>query len=102
MLWRGSKVSNGFWKTICVLRRNASRSAWYSVSISRPLSEMRPAEQRSSRTSSRPSVLLPQPDSPITPRTSPGPSVKLTPSTALTTAFLMTVPSLQTCFFFCG
>ena len=55
-----------------------------SVVISRPSKTILPAVGSSSLMIVRPSVVLPQPDSPTMPTVSPGRTVKSTPSTALT------------------
>ena len=52
--------------------------------MSRPLIRTCPAVTGTSRVTHRPSVVLPLPDSPTSPSTSPGPTARLTPSTART------------------
>src|SRR5919199_1556076 len=53
--------------------------------MSRPSKNTRPRVGASSRTIRRPTVLLPQPDSPTRPKEWPAPIAKLTPSTACAT-----------------
>ena len=80
----GGNVSNGFWNTICAVRRNPFRSFFIrSVSDCPPYVTV-PDVISSSPISIRPSVDFPQPLSPMTPSTSPGSIEKLTSSTACT------------------
>ncbi len=91
---RGLSEVYGSWKTIWMLRRTAFRARPDSLVTSSPLNRIDPSVGRSRLTSSRASVDLPQPDSPTTPRVSPRPSSRSTPSTALTapTCFLKRMP----------
>ena len=79
---RGFSAPNGSWKMICMARR-WSRSALPSRSLmSLPSNRMAPLLGSISRISSRPSVDLPQPDSPTRPSVSPASMHSATSSTA--------------------
>lgn len=80
---RGSSELYGSWKTNCILRRSAFMSFMFVTSA--PSKTIRPAVGSIRRNKVRPVVVLPQPDSPTSPRFCPRPSSKETPSTALTT-----------------
>ena len=80
-VWRGLSELSGFWKTICARRRNEMSGAGGTSS---PAKRSRPASAGSSRSSSRPSVDLPQPDSPTRPSTSLDRIPSETSSTACT------------------
>ncbi len=82
MRLRGFSEANGSWNTICTSRVSRRRSASSSVARSRPSTSSRPDVGGYSPTIARPSVVLPQPDSPTTPSTSPARTSRLTPSTA--------------------
>ena len=61
----------GSWKMICIRRRYGRSAAPLSVVMSWPSKRIVPAVGSMSRSSSRPTVVLPQPDSPTSPRVSP-------------------------------
>ena len=82
----GSRLAYGSWKMICIRRRYAFRSAPFIVVMSRPSKRIEPDVGSIRRSRSRPTVVLPQPDSPTRPSVSPRWMSKLTPSTAWTTA----------------
>src|SRR5664279_2229246 len=71
---------------ICMLRRNALRSAPRLPYTSSPSKNTEPPVAGIKRRILRPTVVLPQPDSPTSPKVSPSRMLKLTPSTALTQA----------------
>ena len=80
----GLRLANGFWKTICTVRRSALRvaaSAWATSTLS-----MRSVPELgvSSIVAWRASVLLPQPDSPTTASVRPARSENDTASSART------------------
>ncbi len=87
MVKRGFSEAYGFWKTTWMRRRTGSISRAVSVSRSRPSNSTRPASGppvgSCSRSSVRPIVVLPEPDSPTTPSVWPRRSVKLAAFTAL-------------------
>ena len=85
---RGLSEPNGSWKMICISRRSArSRSGPASLRLS-PATRMVPEVGSIRRTSMRPVVDLPQPDSPTRPSVWPRWIAKSTPSTARTAADL--------------
>src|ERR1700754_586805 len=71
---------------ICAVRRKARNSPASSLSRSRPSKRIRPASGSISRSTSRLTVDLPQPDSPTSASVLPASTRKLTPSTAFTKA----------------
>src|SRR5262249_38296110 len=75
----------GSWKMICMSRRAARSSPSESKPRSRPAKFTAPPVGSSSRSTSRPVVDLPQPDSPTNASVSPAESSKLTSSTACPT-----------------
>ena len=79
---RGLSEENGSWKMICICWRNGRSSVLPRWVMSRPSSRTVPAVGSIRRSTARPTVVLPQPDSPTSPSVSPGPIVKLTSSTA--------------------
>ncbi len=81
---RGLSDSYGSWKTICTRRRMRRRSRADRRPTSAPSSMTRPPLGAMSPMSRLPTVVFPEPDSPTSASTSPGPSSKLTPSTART------------------
>src|SRR3954470_17812727 len=81
---RGSSEENGSWKMICIWRRKGRSSALPRCVMSVPLSLMDPAVASIRRRIARPTVDLPQPDSPTSASVSPGLIDRLTPSTAYT------------------
>ena len=82
---RGFSDAYGSWNTICSRRRSARSSPPESFWISRPSKRITPDVGSSRRSTSRPVVDLPHPDSPTRPTVSRRSSVRLTPSTACTT-----------------
>ena len=82
--FRGLSDAYGSWKTICISRRSGRSWRAPKSSISCPRKITWPAVGSSSRTIVRPSVDLPQPDSPTSPSVSPSFTSKLTSSTACT------------------
>ena len=89
----GLRLANGFWKTICTLRRMRLRASASTPTTSRSSSRSEPAVGSSSIVASRASVLLPQPDSPTTASVRPAPSRNDTPSSARTIAFGFSQPA---------
>ena len=82
---RGSSDPTESWKTICMSRaRSPSCPSCESASTSTPSNSISPAVGSISRSSVRPSVDLPQPDSPTSPTVSPRKTSRSTPSTACT------------------
>ncbi len=63
----------GSWKIICIARRRSRKARASSAPRSSPSNSTWPALGSIRRSSRRPSVDLPQPDSPTTPSVSPGP-----------------------------
>src|SRR5439155_1667536 len=83
-LHHGSSAAPASWWTYWMSRR-ARRAARGGRPLTRwPSSRMLPADSRWMPSTVRPSVDLPQPDSPTTPRISPRRTARLTPSTART------------------
>ena len=68
---RGSSDAYGSWKMICIRRRNGFSSSPLSLAMSVPSNMIVPAVGSIRRSSSRPTVVLPQPDSPTRPSVSP-------------------------------
>ena len=68
---RGSSDAYGSWKMICIRRRYGLRRAPLSFGMSTPSNMIVPDVGSMSRSSSRPTVVLPQPDSPTSPSVSP-------------------------------
>ena len=83
---RGFSDAYGSWKIICSSRRYGLSSRCESVVMSSPPKRSVPLVGSSSLTRSRPSVDLPQPDSPTIPSVSPRRTSSETPSTAWTTS----------------
>ena len=81
---RGFSDEYGSWKIICASRRNSISSLGEMSAISRPSNLIEPLVGSSRRSSSRPVVDLPQPDSPTSPSVSPRLTSNDTPSTACT------------------
>ncbi|CFW37315.1 Uncharacterised protein [Bordetella pertussis] len=69
---RGSSEAKGSWNTNWISRRSACSSAVFSLVMSRPPKWTWPPWLSTSRSSERPVVDLPQPDSPTSDRVSPG------------------------------
>jgi hypothetical protein len=69
---------------ICASRRKARNAFAFNAPRSRPSKRTVPASGSISRSTSRLTVDLPQPDSPTSASVLPASTVKLTPSTALT------------------
>ena len=80
---RGLKDPNGSWKTICICRRSGRSSLNCRPCSGLPSNRMSPSEPIR-RNSARPSVVLPEPDSPTTPTVWPSRTSTSMPSTALT------------------
>src|SRR5262245_20598501 len=74
---------------ICISRLSGRRERWPRCVMSSPSNRSVPAVGSSSRTIRRAVVDLPQPDSPTMPSVSPRLTVRLTPSTACTTPFVL-------------
>ena len=81
---RGSREANGSWKTICISRRSPRISLRVSSVSSVPLYLTEPEVGSMRRRMQRPTVDLPDPDSPTRPRVCPAPTAKETPLTAWT------------------
>ncbi len=83
---RGFRLAYGSWKIICMRRRRVRRLAADDLStpVSWPSNNTAPRVGSYSPTSSRATVLLPQPDSPTSASVLPLWMLKLTPSTACT------------------
>ncbi|EDT38061.1 hypothetical protein BamMEX5DRAFT_6154 [Burkholderia ambifaria MEX-5] len=81
---RGFSDANGSWKMNWMFRRSACRSAPFIALMSRPSNSIEPLCDSTRRSSERPVVDLPQPDSPTSASVSPARSSKLTRSTACT------------------
>ena len=71
---RGLSEPNGSWKTICISRRSGRIALKESRRCRVPMKSMRPSDEIS-RASARPSVVLPEPDSPTTPSVWPARTV---------------------------
>ena len=69
---RGFRLEYGSWKTIWSSRRNGRSARLPSLPMGLPSKTISPSVGSRSRTIVRPSVVLPQPDSPTRPRVSPG------------------------------
>jgi hypothetical protein len=82
--WRGSRLDSGSWKIICMRRRARRIFSPLSERTSVPSKMISPAVGSTSRSRPRPSVDLPQPDSPTSPYVSPALMDRETPSTAYT------------------
>src|SRR6188508_145286 len=83
-VWRGSRLVYGSWNTSCISCERARRS-WFDFAgwvRSRPPNAIVPAVGRSSPTSIRAIVVLPEPDSPTIARLPPSATSNDTPSTA--------------------
>jgi hypothetical protein len=83
MVKRGFRLAYGFWKTIWMRRRISWRSRSLARSRFWPSKMTSPPVGSCRRSSVRPIVVLPEPDSPTTPSVWPRRSVKLTSCTAL-------------------
>ena len=81
---RGFSDEYGSWKIICASRRNSTSCFGLMSAISSPSNLIEPLVGSSRRSSSRPVVDLPQPDSPTRPSVSPRLTSNDTPSTACT------------------
>ena len=81
---RGFSEAYGSWKMICMSRHRARIERLSSRVTSRPSNQTSPEVGSIRRSTQRPVVDLPQPDSPTRPRVSPAATSKLTPSTACT------------------
>ena len=86
MVIRGERLAKGSWKMYWMRRvQAASPRGREGRSMSAPSKRRLPAVGSISRAAMRPMVVLPLPDSPTRPTTSPRPTVKDTSSTARTT-----------------
>ena len=65
--WRGSSDANGSWKMICIRRRYGRSFEPVRPVMSAPSKRIVPLVGSMSRRISRPTVVLPQPDSPTRP-----------------------------------
>ena len=83
---RGSSDAYGSWKTIWILPRIARSARRFCSNTSTPSRRTDPDVGSTSRSTRRPVVVLPQPDSPTMPSVSPFATLKLTPETAFTVA----------------
>ena len=81
---RGLRLENGSWKTTCMRRRSGRSVAAERSSMRRPSSTTCPAVMSNRRSTARPTVHLPQPDSPTRASVSPRSMWNDTPSTART------------------
>ena len=79
---RGLSEANGSWNTSCMLRRMARRSPPPKPVTLWPSNTISPEVGSISRSTQRPVVDLPQPDSPTSPSVSPRSTANDTPSTA--------------------
>ena len=79
---RGFSEPNGSWKMICMRLRNGRIRLLFQPVMSVPSKVTVPSVGGSSWRTVRPSVVLPQPDSPTTAKISPFLTSKSTPSTA--------------------
>jgi hypothetical protein len=84
MFCRGSRLESGSWKIICIRRRILRSGSGPSVVSSTPSNETDPLVGGVSCRIARPSVDLPQPDSPTNPYVRPRGIARSTPSTAFT------------------
>ena len=81
---RGSSEASGSWNTICIARRYGCSARASSRSRSTPSNHSFPACGSTRRSSERPIVDLPQPDSPTSASVRPAGTSRSTPSTART------------------
>ena len=92
MIWRtfmcGSSDMYGSWKMICILRWMSTSSRPCAEVMSWPSNTILPLVGSYMRMSVRPSVDLPQPDSPTRPNVSPRRMARSMPSTARTTCLV--------------
>ena len=92
MIWptvmRGLSDEYGSWKITWIWRRTSRISLVERWVMSTPAKWMVPSVASSSLSTVRPTVVLPQPDSPTSPSVSPGAIVNETSSTAFTVAVL--------------
>ena len=84
---RGSSAAYGFWKMSCIEVRKRRSSSPCSAARPRPATVTEPLSGGISRSRTLARVLLPQPDSPTRPMTSPRRIPKLTPSSERTLPF---------------
>ena len=92
----GFSEEYGSWNTICAALWKSRSSLPLSDITSFPSKKTAPAALCSSLNNERPNVVFPQPDSPTSPRVSPGKTSKLTSSTALTlSATRLKIPFLK-------
>jgi hypothetical protein len=79
---RGLRLLNGSWNTTWTRRRNGRNCAAGRLSMRCPSSRTSPSVGVISRRTARPTVDLPQPDSPTSDSVSPRSMWNVTPSTA--------------------
>ncbi len=79
---RGLRLENGSWNTTCTRRRMRPQRAGRKIVDALPSSTTWPAVMSNSRRIARPTVDLPQPDSPTSDSVSPRAISNDTPSTA--------------------
>ena len=80
--WRGSSDAYGSWKTTWISRRRRNQRSRDAPAMSSPSNRIWPPVGRSSPSTSRPNVVLPEPDSPTIPSVVPGLTESDTPATA--------------------
>ena len=85
---RGFSDDPGSWKTMPTLSRSGCRSLRLAPFICTPATSKLPPATGSRPSAARPIVVLPEPDSPTSPTTSPRPIVRETSSTARKTGWL--------------
>ena len=83
IVWRGLSDAIGSWKIICMRRRSGRKAPSSSPEMSWPSKTIVPDVGFTRPRSARPSVVLPEPDSPTMPIASPRASVS---ETSLTTS----------------
>ena len=90
---RGSSDAYGSWNTICISRRSAAQLALAERGELGALgTSPSPTSARCSRSTHRPTVDLPEPDSPTRPSVCPAPIENDTPDTACTVRFTVRAP----------
>ncbi len=92
IVMRGSSEAYGSWNTICISRRRRRRSPLPIVVSSVPLNFTDPPLGTMSCRTQRPTVDLPEPDSPTRPRVWPAPIENDTSDTACTVPFTVRTP----------
>ncbi len=92
IVMRGSSDAYGSWKTICISRRSPRSCSFLSVVSSVPRNLTEPAVGTISCRTQRPTVDLPEPDSPTRPRVWPAPIENDTSDTACTVPLTVRTP----------